>query len=88
MSAFLGRSHRIGQCDLMLISYLGIDFQNRERVIAARLHDDFVEALPRGGQTLGKEFTSTLSPDMAKACSFSSTTSASLRSNSACRMGL
>ena len=46
-----------GQCDLMLISYLGIDFQNRgDRVY--RLLDctmTFIEVLPRGGQTLRYE---------------------------------
>ncbi|MDP5144834.1 beta-ketoacyl synthase N-terminal-like domain-containing protein [Shewanella sp. ULN5] len=43
-----------GQCDLMLISYLGIDFENKgERVY--RLLDctlTFLEDLPRGGDTL------------------------------------
>ena len=43
-----------GQCDLMLISYLGIDFENKgERVY--RLLDctlTFLGDLPRGGDTL------------------------------------
>ncbi|WP_153913412.1 beta-ketoacyl synthase N-terminal-like domain-containing protein [Shewanella sp. TC10] len=43
-----------GQCDLMLISYLGIDFENKgERVY--RLLDctlTFLDDLPRGGDTL------------------------------------
>ncbi len=43
-----------GQCDLMLISYLGIDFENKgDRVY--RLLDctlTFLEDLPRGGDTL------------------------------------
>ncbi|MFZ9095261.1 MAG: beta-ketoacyl synthase N-terminal-like domain-containing protein [bacterium] len=46
-----------GQCDLMLISYLGIDFQNRGNRVY-RLLDctmTFMAALPRGGQTLRYE---------------------------------
>ena len=46
-----------GQCDLMLISYLGIDFQNRGNRVY-RLLDctmTFMNALPRGGQTLRYE---------------------------------
>jgi 3-oxoacyl-(acyl-carrier-protein) synthase/3-hydroxymyristoyl/3-hydroxydecanoyl-(acyl carrier protein) dehydratase len=48
-----------GQCDLLLISYLGIDFENRgERVY--RLLDctlTFLDALPRVGETLRYEIT-------------------------------
>jgi 3-hydroxymyristoyl/3-hydroxydecanoyl-(acyl carrier protein) dehydratase len=46
-----------GQCDLMLISYLGIDFQNRGNRVY-RLLDctmTFKKELPRGGQTLRYE---------------------------------
>lgn len=48
-----------GQCDLLLISYLGIDFRNRGQRVYRLLDSELVfhGALPRAGQTLRYEIT-------------------------------